>query len=209
MKTEEIIEQVNEAINKVFEKIPKGFEERIYQKALCYELEKRNIKFYEEESQPFIYEGKFLCSFRPDIFIPTKDGDYILELKHKASLDGRDTIQLQRYLFGMNETYGSLVNFGTRKIRDYVLVDKNQLQNNTNEPKISKKAQQIIDAIKIVQGASDEPDTVWISQAKIVKITNLNDSTVKVWLRKLVDQDVLTHEKGKGYQTNEYNSEIF
>ena len=27
--------------------------------------------------------------------------------------------------------------------------------------------------------------------------------------RKLVDQDILTYEKGKGYQTNEYNSEIF
>jgi GxxExxY protein len=92
MKTQEIIKQVNEAIKKVFRTIPVGFEEKIYQKALCYELEKRNIKFYEEESQPSIYEGKFLCSFRPDLFIPTKDGDYILELKHKTDIEDRDKI---------------------------------------------------------------------------------------------------------------------
>ena len=75
--------------------------------------------------------------------------------------------------------------------------------------KISEKGQAIIDAIRTVQDKGDEPATVWLGQAEITKITKLNDSTVKTWLRKLVDQDVLTYEKGKGYQTNEYNSEIF
>ena len=75
--------------------------------------------------------------------------------------------------------------------------------------KVSEKGQAIIDAIRTVQDKADEPATVWLGQAEITKITNLNDSTVKTWLRKLVDQDVLTYEKGKGYQTNEYNSEIF
>ena len=75
--------------------------------------------------------------------------------------------------------------------------------------KISEKGQAIIDAIRTVQDKGDEPATVWLGQAEITKITNLNDSTVKTWLRKLVEQDVLTYEKGKGYQTNEYNSEIF
>ena len=75
--------------------------------------------------------------------------------------------------------------------------------------KISEKGQAIIDAIKAVQSKADEPATVWLGQAEITKVTNLNDSTVKTWLRKLVEQDVLTYEKGKGYQTNEYNSEIF
>ena len=75
--------------------------------------------------------------------------------------------------------------------------------------KISEKGQTIIDAIKSVQDKASEPATIWLGQAEITKITNLNDSTVKTWLRKLVEQDVLTYEKGKGYQTNEYNSEIF
>ena len=75
--------------------------------------------------------------------------------------------------------------------------------------KVSEKGQAIIDAIKTAQDKADEPATVWLGQAEITKITNLNDSTVKTWLRKLVEQDVLTYEKGKGYQTNEYNSEIF
>ena len=77
------------------------------------------------------------------------------------------------------------------------------------KPKVSEKGQAIIDAIKTVQDKGDEPATVWLGQAEITKITKLNDSTVKTWLRKLVEQDVLTYEKGKGYQTNEYNSEIF
>tara|TARA_R100000655_G_scaffold89895_1_gene130446 strand:- start:141 stop:767 length:627 start_codon:yes stop_codon:yes gene_type:complete len=208
MKTQEIIEQVNDAINKVFEGIPKGFKEYIYEEVLCYELEKRNIKFHKQKRLPFYWEGQYLCSYVPDLLIPTKDGDYVLELKHKAKIDGKDEIQLERYLFNMNQTDGSIVNFGNRTIKDYVLVDKNKLQKNTNEPRISEKAQQIIDAIKKVQDASDEPATRWIGQAEIAKITNINDSTVKSWLRKLVDQDVLIYEKGKGYQFNE-NKEIF
>ena len=75
--------------------------------------------------------------------------------------------------------------------------------------KISEKGQTIVDAIKTAQDKSEEPALVWLGQAEIAKITKLNDSTVKTWLRKLVDQDVLTYEKGKGYQTNEYNSQIF
>lgn len=86
------------------------------------------------------------------------------------------------------------------------LVDVGDMPKKT---KISEKGQTIIDAIKAVQDKASEPATVWLGQAEITKITNLNDSTVKTWLRKLVEQDVLTYEKGKGYQTNEYNSEIF
>ncbi len=86
------------------------------------------------------------------------------------------------------------------------LVDVGDMPKKT---KVSEKGQAIIDAIRTVQDKADEPATVWLGQAEITKITNLNDSTVKTWLRKLVDQDVLTYEKGKGYQTNEYNSEIF
>jgi len=86
------------------------------------------------------------------------------------------------------------------------LVDVGDMPKKT---KVSEKGQAIIDAVKSVQDKADEPATVWLGQAEITKITNLNDSTVKTWLRKLVDQDVLTYEKGKGYQTNEYNSEIF
>ncbi len=72
-----------------------------------------NIKFRRQKRLPFYYKGEYLCSYVPDLLIPTKDGDYILELKHKASLDKRDEIQLQRYLFGMNESQGSLINFQT------------------------------------------------------------------------------------------------
>jgi len=86
------------------------------------------------------------------------------------------------------------------------LVDVGDMPKKT---KVSEKGQAIIDAIRTVQDKADEPATVWLGQAEITKITNLNDSTVKTWLRKLVEQDVLTYEKGKGYQTNEYNSEIF
>ena len=200
MKTQEIIKQVNEAIEKVFEKIPSGFKEYIYEEALCYELEKRNIKFHKQKRLPFYYEGEFLCSYVPDLLIPTKDGDYVLELKHKARLDEKDEIQLKRYLFNLNQKDGSLVNFGTRTIRDYVLVDKNELQNDTNKPKISEKGQTIIDAIKTAQDKEFIPQQTWLREAEITKITNLNSATVKTLLRKLVDKDVLTYEKGKGYQ---------
>ncbi len=86
------------------------------------------------------------------------------------------------------------------------LIDADEMPKKT---KISEKGQAIIDALKSVQDKADEPATVWLGQAEIARITNLNDSTVKTWLRKLVDRDVLTYEKGKGYQTNDYNSEIF
>ena len=86
------------------------------------------------------------------------------------------------------------------------LIDAGDMPKKT---KISEKGQAIIDAIKNIQDKADEPATIWLGQAEIREITNINDSTVKTWLRKLVEQDILTYEKGKGYQTNEYNSEIF
>ena len=86
------------------------------------------------------------------------------------------------------------------------LIDAGDMPKKT---KISEKGQAIIDAIKNIQDKADEPATIWLGQAEIREITNINDSTVKTWLRKLVEQDILTYEKGTGYQTNEYNSEIF
>ena len=213
MKTQEIIEQVNEAIAEVFKTIPAGFKEYIYESALCYELEKRNIKYYQQKRLPFYHKGEYLCSYIPDLLIPTKDGNYVLELKHKASLDDGDKIQLQRYLFGMDEKNGSLVNFKTRDIEDYELVPKKhkkeKIVNKANEPRISEKAQQIINTIEKHQNVSDEPAKVWISPVEIAKITNLADSTVKTLLRKLVEQDVLIYKKRKGYQISVNNSETF
>ena len=192
MKTQEIIEQVNEAIDEVFKTIPAGFKEYIYESALCYELEKRNIKYYQQKILPFYYKGEYLCSYIPDLLIPTKDGNYVLELKHKASLDDRDKIQLQRYLFGMDERHGSLVNFQTRDIEDYELVPKKH-----KKEKIVNKAKIIVDSILDGKNKFKE----------IEEHTNMNRNTLKVWLKKLIDDDVVVKKKEIGYIFNALNND--
>mgnify|MGYP003661571687 CR=1 FL=1 len=134
MKTQKIIKLVNEAIKEIFRQIPAGFEENIYEEALCYELEKRNIKFHRQKRLPFVYKNNYLCSYVPDLLISTEDGDYVLELKHKESLRNRDTIQLKKYLFAMDESHGSLVNFQNKKIEDYELIRKDNQQEKKEHP---------------------------------------------------------------------------
>jgi hypothetical protein len=133
-----------------------------------------------------------LCSYIPDLLIPTKDGNYVLELKHKASLDDRDKIQLQRYLFGMDERHGSLVNFQTRDIEDYELVPKKH-----KKEKIVNKAKIIVDSILDGKNKFKE----------IEEHTNMNRNTLKVWLKKLIDDDVVVKKKEIGYIFNALNND--
>ena len=193
MKTQKIIKQVNEAIKKVFKTIPSGFGEYVYEE----ELEKMNIKFRRQKRLPFYYKGEYLCSYVPDLLIPTKDGDYILELKHKASLDKRDEIQLQRYLFGMNESQGSLINFQTRTVEDYELVKKNK-----NKDKLKKldAEQKIIYCLNNAQESSDV--VVWLKRSQIEQNTNINRNTLAKKLKNLVEKNVLSYDREKGYTIN-------
>ena len=76
--------------------------------------------------------------------------------------------------------------------------------------KITENDKAIINAIRTAQDKADEPATAWLGQAEIAGLVpHIPNNTVKSSLRKLADQDILTYQKGKGYQTDEYNSELF
>ena len=81
MKTERINEFSNKIIGyaiKVHKALGPGFTERIYAKALAYELEKGKIKFIREKFIRVKYEGLLLGEHRLDFLI---EDEIILEIK--------------------------------------------------------------------------------------------------------------------------------
>jgi GxxExxY protein len=81
LKTEQINELSNRIIGyaiKVHKSLGPGFVEKIYSKALSYELEKNKVKFTREKLIKVKYEGLLLGEHRLDFLI---EDEIILEIK--------------------------------------------------------------------------------------------------------------------------------
>ncbi len=76
--------------------------------------------------------------------------------------------------------------------------------------KVNEKDQQVIDAIYNMQKGTTDPSNVWLGQAEISKLVpEIATGTVKSILKKLKDNDTLHYEQGKGYQTKDFDDEVF
>lgn len=93
--------------------LKKGCEEKVYQAAICYELQQRNILYTSEETMPILYKGVPLgggLNQRLDIclrnFLPM-----ILELKAINHIEAKSRWQALRYMRYKNLAYGAVINF--------------------------------------------------------------------------------------------------
>ena len=76
--------------------------------------------------------------------------------------------------------------------------------------KINEKDQLIIDCIYNAQKAVSEPEQLWLAQSEVAKLLpDIKPSTVKTILKKLKENNTLNYESGKGYQTKDFDDEIF
>lgn len=92
-----------------------GFQEVIYQRALAYELSKRNLTYAREIDQNIYYKDleKPIGTRRADFIV---DGKVLVELKAIDKLDNIHYSQILNYLKAYQLEVGLLINFGSKSL---------------------------------------------------------------------------------------------
>jgi len=92
-----------------------GFLESVYQEALAWELEDRDIPFQREHPIAIRYKSRELrTQFRADFVC---FGEIIVETKALQQLSGAEQSQLINYLKASGRPRGLLINFGQRSLQ--------------------------------------------------------------------------------------------
>ena len=94
-----------------------GLNEKIYEGALCYELELRHIAYQQQVPMPVLNKGKMVGETQIDLLV---DGRVIVELKACEELNSVYRGQLICYLSIMKMKVGLLVNFNVAILIDGV-----------------------------------------------------------------------------------------
>ena len=90
-----------------------GFYEKIYENALCLELDKKRIGFKCQKSVKVKYKGSLIGEYITDIVV---EDSLLLEIKAVKTLCGEHEAQLMNYLKATGLSYGLLLNFGRPKL---------------------------------------------------------------------------------------------
>ena len=90
-----------------------GFLEKVYERALCVELDKNGIRFQSQKPVVVTYKGIHVGEYIADIVVEDK---LLLELKALASLCSAHDAQVINYLKATNLSVGLLLNFGRPRL---------------------------------------------------------------------------------------------
>jgi len=90
-----------------------GFLEKIYENALCIELEKNGLKFHAQKPITVRYKGFNIGEYVADIVVEDK---LLLELKAVSAFSSSHDAQLINYLKATKMSVGLLLNFGRPKL---------------------------------------------------------------------------------------------
>ncbi len=90
-----------------------GFFEKLYEKALCIELENSGIYFQRQKPVQVMYKNNLIGEYIADIIV---EDMLLLELKAVSALCGEHEAQLMNYLKATGLSVGLLLNFGKPKL---------------------------------------------------------------------------------------------
>lgn len=114
MTTNDITYEIRGAIYDVYKALGPGLLESVYEEALVYELEQRNLVVERQKHVPIVYKGNVLkTELRLDLIV---EDQVIVELKSVEEMKKVFAKQLLTYLQLMNKKVGLLVNFNTNDI---------------------------------------------------------------------------------------------
>ena len=122
---------VNEALTRriigcamqVHRTLGNGFQEVIYQRALCIEFELGLLKFEREQKMPIYYRDRAIGSRRADFFV---ENSILVEIKATTKLEDVHLAQAMNYLEVYKIPIGLLLNFGQRSL-EFKRVHNNRL----------------------------------------------------------------------------------
>ena len=98
------------AAMEVHRELGSGFLEYVYEEALCYELNLREISFERQKELDIYYKDLLIPrKYKPDLMIENK---VIVEIKATSGLTEVEEAQLLNYLKATKMRVGLLLNFG-------------------------------------------------------------------------------------------------
>ncbi len=110
--------EIRGAIYEVYNTLGPGLLESVYEEALCYELQQRNLKVERQQEVPIRYKNTDLSTpLRLDIIV---EDTVIIELKSVHELQDVHYKQLLTYLRLLDKHLGILVNFNTDDINSSI-----------------------------------------------------------------------------------------
>lgn len=126
MTENEVARQIVDAAYKVHTTLGPGLLETVYEAALAYELEKRDLGVVRQQALPVVYEDVRLDEgFRADLVVEDK---VIVELKSVEQVAPVHKKQLLTYLRLADKRLGLLINFGASLIKNGISRVVNRLE---------------------------------------------------------------------------------
>ena len=110
---ESISQQVIRCAFNVSNTLGAGFLEKVYENALCIELEKNGLKYQAQKPIIVNYKGFNIGEYVADIVVENK---LLLELKALSTFSSSHDAQVMNYLKATNLSVGLLLNFGRPKL---------------------------------------------------------------------------------------------
>lgn len=113
MKYEELTRKIIGCAMKVHSALGNGFQEVIYQRALCIEMEKHELRYQREMEMNIYYDEICIGNRRVDFFVEEK---IMVELKAIIKLEEVHLAQAMNYCQAYNLPVGLLINFGAKSL---------------------------------------------------------------------------------------------
>ena len=102
------------AAMEVHRELGSGFLEYVYEEALCYELNLREISFERQKELNIYYKDLLIPKkYKPDLIVEDK---VIVEIKATSGLTEIEEAQLLNYLKATKMRVGLLLNFGKKSL---------------------------------------------------------------------------------------------
>lgn len=111
MICEQITDKILFSFYRVYNILGFGFLEKVYENALCIELEKLGLDVHQQKTSPVYYDGTLVGEYFADVVI---DDQVVLELKAAEALRAEHLAQLTNYLKATDMEVGLLLNFGKK-----------------------------------------------------------------------------------------------
>lgn len=99
---------------KVYNKLGRGYVEKVYENALVHELIKQNIQLKQQAYVNVLYDGIIVGEFQPDLIV---DNSLLVEIKAVSELSKTHEAQCFNYLLAASLKLGLILNFGATSVQ--------------------------------------------------------------------------------------------
>ena len=113
MSSDGITREIIGAAIRVSNTLGVGFLEKIYERAMAYELSKRGLGVEEQKPIAVTYDGIVLGEYFVDLLV---HGSIVVEIKAAKAIDISHQAQVLNYLRATNLHIGLILNFGTSRL---------------------------------------------------------------------------------------------